>query len=29
MPKIYFGEKTASLTKCVGKTGYPHAKDRN
>jgi hypothetical protein len=28
-PKTYIGEKTASLTKGAGKTGYPHVGDWN
>jgi hypothetical protein len=26
-PKTHDGEKTASSTNAVGKTGYPHAED--
>jgi hypothetical protein len=29
VPKIYDGEKPASLTNAAGRTGYVHAENRN
>jgi hypothetical protein len=29
VPKIYYGEKTASSTNAAGKSGYPSARNKN